>query len=103
MTRLDHVDPRIVMEVFVIKPKETSVRINLERSHLLQAEGKIQIAVGEIRHPIAEHPPVTAAKGADITRTAKRKSVFFKPRGIRPHRNITGVSTNFPRRALGVF
>src|SRR5205085_4143702 len=50
-TRLDHVNPRIAGEIGIRQAKEAAIGIDRERSHLLESEGEVEIAVGKIGDP----------------------------------------------------
>src|SRR5205823_13093534 len=49
--RLDDVDPGKVEQIRVSQPDDTSVGIDQQRGHLLEPEGKIQVAVVTIGPP----------------------------------------------------
>src|SRR5205823_8992215 len=75
---------------------EKSVRVNLERSHLLQAIRKVQIAVRSVRIPRAAGP----VRGASAFHADKREHIFLEARGISPGRRLVAVLGDFTRSAI---
>src|SRR5262249_21398249 len=66
LTRLDHVDERIVEEPFVGQLQADRFGIHLQRCELLEAEGEVQIAIREVggptpTSPAAAEPPAPPA------------------------------------------
>ena len=102
---LDHVNPRIVEEVRVFDLEQSAERVHLQRGHLLEAVGEVQVRVGEVRAPAATTASAVAVAAA-VADAAEGERVLLEPRGVRPHRRLVtvllGLARGFREAAAGV-
>src|SRR5439155_18874888 len=98
--RLDHVNPGVIEQVRVGQIEHAPLRIHLERGHLLEAKGEIQVAIGEIGPPFACSPGTIGRTVA--ANPGKGKNILLESGIIGPVGRSSAVCGYFPRGATSI-